>query len=281
VPLARTIPCAQRAPLEYALSLPWPAFFCIKSADPKRNKRPACPRGFYDACQGEALRRLYRLHPGELVGVPTGEASGISVLDIDPDKGGNVWLDENRARLPATRMHETQRGGVHLLFNHRAGLKSSTSKIAPGVDTRGVGGYFISWPGQGFGVVDHPLANWPAWLKPPEPPPPAPIVLRASSTASNRYGAAALDRACAAIAGAGNGDQNSTVNRECFSIGSLVAGGVIERSDALNRLRSAARSMTSYDSRWVWSARETDELVERAFNQGLSRPRTPVRSVAR
>jgi hypothetical protein len=158
--------------LRAALSLPWPAFFCIKSRDPRKNKTPACPRGFYDACQGYSLELLYRRHPGELIGVPTGELSGVAVLDIDTPKGGSVWWDENRSRLPQTRMHETQSGGIHLLFKHRAGLRCSTSKIAIGVDVRGDGGYFVYWPEQGYSVVDHPLADWPDWLKPPEPPKP-------------------------------------------------------------------------------------------------------------
>jgi hypothetical protein len=262
--------------LTAALGLPWPSFFCIKSRDPRKNKTPACPRGFHASCQGEALKALYRQYPGALIGVPTGELSGVSVLDIDSPKGGDVWWDENRFRLPQTRMHETQSGGIHLLFKHRAGLRCSTSKIALGVDVRGDGGYFIQWPAEGFGVVDHPLADWPDWLRPPEPPAPA-AILSSGRAAPTRYGEAALVRACGAIVYAANGDQNATVNREAFSIGSLVAGGVIERSAALNRLRSAARSMTSYNPRWVWSARETDALVERSFAKGELRPRSPVR----
>jgi hypothetical protein len=113
-------------------------------------------------------------YPGELVGVPTGPASGLAVLDVDVVKGGGAWWDANRARLPATRMHETRSGGLHVLFKHRAGLKCSVSKIAPGIDVRADGGYIIHWPAHRFSVVDHPLADWPDWLTPPEPPPPRP-----------------------------------------------------------------------------------------------------------
>jgi hypothetical protein len=263
--------------LDAAHSLPWQAFFCIKSRDPRKNKTPACPRGFHAACQGDALDDLFRRYPGGLIGVPTGPASGFSVLDIDMPKGGDVWLNENRARLPQTRMHETQSGGAHFLFKHKAGLKCSTSKIAAGVDVRAEGGYIIYWPADGYGFVDHPLADWPTWLTPPEPEPlprsPAP----APFNGGTGYGAVALDDACSKIAGAANGDQERTLNRESYSIGSLVAGGVIERSEAMDALLKAARSMPAYNSNWPWTVREVDRKVERSFEAGQRRPRTPVR----
>ena len=111
----------------------------------------------------------------------------------------------------------------------------------------------------------------------PRPAPPRPTIPASSFNSGSRYGAAALDRACAAICGAACGDQENTLNRECFSIGSLVAGGVLERSAALNRITSAALSMVSYNSRRPWLPREVVEKVDRSFGQGLNRPRTPAR----
>ena len=40
---------------------------------------------------------------GRLTGVPTGEASGLDVIDIDPRHGGNECLFENRHRLGSSR----------------------------------------------------------------------------------------------------------------------------------------------------------------------------------
>jgi Bifunctional DNA primase/polymerase, N-terminal len=118
-------------------------------------------------------------------------------------------------------------------------------------------------------------------LKPPRPePPPGPIVT-APFCGGSRYGAAALAGACAAITCAPCGDQESTLNRESFSIGQLVGAGVIDQSSAISRPLSAASAMPSYDSRRPWGPREVVDKVNRAFAQGQCRPRTPVRGAAR
>jgi hypothetical protein len=128
-----------------------PIFPC-KASD----KSPLTPHGFYNARVGADHSRW------PLVGVRTGAASGIDVLDIDP--GALAWLAENEHRLPQTRRHRTRRGGVHLLFRHAPGLKKSESKIAKDVDVRADGSYAIWWPRQGLAVIDAPLAAWPGWL---------------------------------------------------------------------------------------------------------------------
>lgn len=132
----------------------------------RADKKPACKHGFKDAeTTPAAVVDLWRAYPGPLVGVPTGELSGIDVLDIDPRHDGDKWLDEARDSLPITRMHHTRSGGFHFLFRHADGVKNTTSKIAPGVDTRGSGGYFVFWPATGC-AVENPqiLDDWPIWL---------------------------------------------------------------------------------------------------------------------
>ena len=120
-----------------------PSFPC------REDKRPACPHGFKDAtADPEKLRELWRQYPGPLVGVPTGDASGIFVVDVDSARHdeANDWLERHSPYLPETRQHATKSGGLHLLFKHRPGLKNTSSKLARGVDTRGDGGYIIWWP---------------------------------------------------------------------------------------------------------------------------------------
>src|SRR5690348_8219772 len=49
----------------------------------RADKTPATPRGFKDAVrQPDAIFGLWRSCPGPLIGIATGEVSGVSVLDI-------------------------------------------------------------------------------------------------------------------------------------------------------------------------------------------------------
>src|ERR1700730_14561304 len=83
----------------------------------RADKRPATPRGFKDAtCDRNVVRELWMRYPGPLIGIPTGEISGLAVLDIGPRHGGECWFVEHRQRLPATRVHRTLSGGLHLIL---------------------------------------------------------------------------------------------------------------------------------------------------------------------
>ncbi len=133
-----------------------PSFPC------NEDKSPATARGFHDASldpQPEDWRSA------ALVGVPTGDESGLAVLDVDPKAGGLAWLAANEHRLPVTRRVHTRSGGFHLYFRTAPGLRCSASAIAPGVDIRGNGGYVIAWDLSGY-PVEHAddLAAWPEWL---------------------------------------------------------------------------------------------------------------------
>jgi hypothetical protein len=144
------------------------------------DKKPACPNGFYDASPDEVdLKKLWARYSGPLVGVATGAASQISVLDLDAKhQAARDWWAANQTRLLPTRMHRTRSGGVHLIYGHCEGLKCSISRICKGVDVRADGGYAIWWPAAGFPVLsDTPCTPWPDFLEylaqpAPEPPPP-------------------------------------------------------------------------------------------------------------
>jgi hypothetical protein len=119
----------------------------------KLDKTPHTPHGFKDARTDEAtVRAWWRKWTDAGIGIQTGEASGWLVVDIDPKSGG----DESLTRLCEdygegwldTRTQQTGSGGFHFIFQYPEGsnLRNSASKIAPGIDTRGEGGYVIAAP---------------------------------------------------------------------------------------------------------------------------------------
>jgi len=129
-------------PLEAAIATGLPCFPCSEQ------KSPAIPGpgGHKHATtDSAALRVLWRRHPGPLVGVRTGEASGLSVMDIDGPRHpeAEAWFAAHRAQLPATRIDRTRSGGLHFLFQHARGVRNTQSRLAVGVDTRGEGGFVI------------------------------------------------------------------------------------------------------------------------------------------
>jgi hypothetical protein len=96
------------------------------------NRRPATPQGFKEAaCDATGLRDFWRRHLGPLVGLATGEASGIDALDLDKGHSeANVWWAENRHRLPVTRSHRTRSGALHFLFRHTSALRCTDGSAA-------------------------------------------------------------------------------------------------------------------------------------------------------
>jgi len=260
------------------LAQQWPVFPCAA------NKRPVTEHGFKEAVSDpEAARDLFRRPGAEMIGVPTGAASGIIVIDLDVKDGGAglEWLAANEHRLPRTRRHRTQSGGLHLLFRQPADrrIRNSASKIAPNVDVRGDGGYVIFPPSPGYSIADDAMpAEAPAWLLDlidPPAPPPAPVAPRREPVSGDgsKYGMAALDGECEAIMAAPFGQQETTLNAACLKIGALVAGGELAADFALHALTSAALGMASQPGRDRWDPAKLRDKVRSAFADGQRQPR--------
>jgi hypothetical protein len=192
------------------------------------DKRPVTPRGFKDATSDrKTLRELWRRYPGPLIGIPTGEMSRLDVVDIDPRHGGDYWFVEHKARLPATRVHQTRGGGFHLFFQHESGLRCSTGRIAAGVDIRADGGYVIWWPCVGLPVTSEmPVARWPNWLCRQLSHSRLPITSRITVPDDH-----ALTRLVRLIAGACEGERNNLTYWAACRAGEMVASGLL-RADA-------------------------------------------------
>ncbi len=68
------------------------------------------------------------------------------VLDVDKDPGGFESLSDLCAEygpLPETYTVNTPSGGKHYYFINEDNIKNSVSKLGPGLDTRGEGGYVV------------------------------------------------------------------------------------------------------------------------------------------
>lgn len=147
------------------------------------NKTPAIPGpgGYKHASrEREEIARLWREHPGPLIGIATGALSGVSVLDVDQKHHEAwEWWQHHCQRVLPSRVYETRSGGIHIYMRDPDGaVPSTTSRICKGVDTRGQGGYVVSWFAAGFACHDHsPPVPWPQWLidalKPPRPAEPS------------------------------------------------------------------------------------------------------------
>ena len=131
------------------------------------DKSPACAHGFRAATSDiDQIRRLFLRAPrADRIGMPTGGATGIAVIDVDPDGRSWLYAEDAKGRWPATRIHATPRGGRHLFFLHPdAELRSSSSKLAPGVDIRAEGGCITIW-GPGYTVLNGgPAVSFPRWV---------------------------------------------------------------------------------------------------------------------
>ena len=96
--------------------------------------------------------------------------AGLLVVDIDAHNDGLTSWDRLKAQhgpIPETFAVSTPNGGFHLYF--RGDGPCSASKIAPGIDTRGAGGYVVcpgsALPTGSYDIAhDCPPAPLPAWV---------------------------------------------------------------------------------------------------------------------
>jgi Bifunctional DNA primase/polymerase, N-terminal len=271
-------------PLAYAAQ-GWPVFPCDS------RKRPLTDNGFKDATSDEGqVREWWARWPYALTGVPTGEAIGCVVLDVDTKHGVNGFrtLDElNGAERPATPTALTPSGGAHFYFARpEGGLRNTAGErgrgIGPGLDWRGDGGYVIvPSPGSGYRWGERHFGNCQPLPVPAQLLPKITLAARTERPAQpiphaiglSRYAEGALDTAARAIINAPDGEQEATLNGECFSIGTLAGAGGIPVDFARKVLLWAGRQMRDYNPARPWLLGEVEFKVNRAFNDGMRQPR--------
>lgn len=252
------------------------------------NKRPLTAHGFKDATTDPDAIKAFLSMPGVAgVGMPTGPASGLLVIDRDRKNGVDgiaacQELEADLGPLPATLQQRTGSGGDQLFFQYPDGgeIPCSAGKLGPGIDIRSAGGYVVLPPsvnaaGPYVWLNRLPPAPLPqAWIdrlarKPrPEYSTPCPTI---SATLSTAYGAAALQKECRELAAMGpNTGRNVRLNEAAFACGQLVAGGELVESEALTGLELAAAACGLGES-------EAQRTIQSGFSAGHAEPRQAVR----
>lgn len=228
-------------------------------------KEPATAHGCKDATTDEArIRSWWEADSRRNIGIATGAASGVWVLDIDGRTGAFALdgLELEHEPLPATLVALTGGGGKHYYFAHVPGLRNRAG-VVRGIDVRADGGYVVAPPSL------HPsgeVYRWdegtsgigeaPAWLlelvrsrpKPrPTPPQAAQEPLPASVEPKTirdpaRYALGALRAATRDVASAPDGERNATLNKRAFSLVEHIQAGHLTREVVEAELGEAARS---------------------------------------
>jgi hypothetical protein len=163
----RTLSALGAAALE-AAGCGVPVFPLVPSA-----KRPATRAGFKDASQAaERIEEWWTQAPGANIGMPTGQASGRFVVDVDGEQGAAslAALEAAHGALPGGPRVQTPRG-VHIHFACPNGaLRNTAGRLGAGLDTRSTGGYVVLPPSTtAAGAYEWqdpelPLPEVPEWL---------------------------------------------------------------------------------------------------------------------
>lgn len=207
------------------------------------------------------------------------DRSGFVVIDLDTHdetaNGLTAWqklLKDHGGEFGDTFTVATANGGLHLYYLRPDGVtvKNSASKLAPGIDVRGKGGYVVG-PNSTIKTTDGLEATYevvrdevirelPEWLlgllvedKKSQLLP----AYEPTDDFPDNYARKALESAYYTVSTAPSGQRNETLNREAF--GAAKAGAPVER--VINDLTRAALANGL-------SRREIDTTVERAAREG-------------
>lgn len=98
----------------------------------------------------DEVRAWWSEFPNASVGIVTGKVSNLVVVDVDPDRGGDV--DDYYGQQPTEVSVRTPKGGRHLYFTYPAGgqVRNSVDRVDRGVDVRAEGGYVVAPPSTGY-----------------------------------------------------------------------------------------------------------------------------------
>lgn len=224
-----------------------PVFPCVVEG-----KRPLTRRGFLDASSDpEQVAAWWSGTPDANIGIPTGAASGVVVVDVDvhgPQDGRAAYQRATDAGLVdgAGLLVRTPTGGAHVYFPATPGREQRSWQAATaGVDFRGDGGYIIAPPSRRIidgHVKRYEVADIAAHSVGPvdaarlrdflDPRPGAPPRAEGTSVVVD------AERLAAWVAGRSEGERN----RGLFWAACRLAENGVSPADALDALGAAAQS---------------------------------------
>ena len=221
-----------KAALQYATLYGW-AVFPVSC----KTKKPLTPHGCKDAKKDPgAIKAWWKRWPDASIGIATGPASNLVVIDedIDEDKGldgyHEVTLWEKRhGPLPETVRAITGRGGSHLYFHYEGDDIKNRAGLLDGVDVRGEGGYVVAPPST------HPNGTEYQWELAPE------------DMELAEVNATVLDLL----------QIRREENREEFKLPDSIPSG--ERNDTLFRLACSMQAQGFPDAAIIAALKETNE----------------------
>lgn len=257
----------------------------------RRGKRPLgrlAQHGVKDATTDkERIRSWWRAAPESNIGLATGEASGLVVVDLDGEEGMRAWEQLLVGRDPINTLTSvTGGGGRHLFFRRPGGveIRNSARKLGPGIDVRGDGGYVVVPPSKTEGryrwlVRGVKPAPMPAWLaemlttkhEPPvRPVPPRPLPRPGDgSTREERYAQGTLRDREQRLASTPEGQRNNRLFGFAKDCGRWIGAGVLPRGDVEERLRNAALTAGLPGS-------EVEKTLYHGIEEGMDEPPEPL-----
>lgn len=143
--------------------------------DKQRGKHPRLPGWQKEATTDEAqVRAWWGRWPSASVGLATGAASGVWVLDLDGPEAIAWYAEQERRHGEVQTVGIRTSRGVHLYWSWVDGVPiRNTQALVPGVDVRGDGGYVVAPPsmhrsghvyavmrGDGWSSQTTPAPSW-------------------------------------------------------------------------------------------------------------------------
>lgn len=258
---------------------------CWRTGCPSPAKHPRVAGGLTVASTDRAtIEHWWQRWPSANVAIRTGAVSGLVVLDVDPDHGGDASLEallNRHGPLPPGGVVRTGSGGRHVYLAHPGGLVRNDTgrRLGPGLDVRGDGGYVIAPPsrhasGGRYAVAGHGgvLPDLPDWLerllRPPERQQASPRRTWRPSGDTTAWARAALDGELKRLGEAQPGMRNHTLNKVAYRLGQIIADGRLDEVEVEGALVHGARALGLGE-------REALATVHSGLSAGEESPRGP------